>query len=436
MQTNDIYKILKQNEHLINYLRFYKDIDRSELSRRLQLSMPTVYTATDILNEHHIILKDKNAISLNKSYGILVGISIGSSLCKISFLNFDFSPLDTQAFSEHKTALYQKIYSIISDHDLLDKCIHSTEKNYIYLKTPGIFSELKAVLNSVFEYIQYCIENNILNVLSVGISCTGIINSKTKTIMSASNLSYLNNLTLDTLIFPDKQLFFSANNIYVDLIQNSDASVIAEKTDLLLSNHIYKSSKNIIALYLGMGVGAGLYLGQLYSGTSGYSGEIGHLCAPCCESPKDIQESHTDIQQQFIDSCCTCGMTDCYDYKIRSYVFRKSAKEFCDMSSIEIKNYLNDNPEKAQLLGKYLGHMVTTLTSLLNIDLVVFTGKFHESMDLLINHIDATRDESSLKLSRTDCKILSSTYGSQAPSIGAAIYAYQKKYDLEMSFEY
>ena len=436
MKTNNIYKTLKQNERLINYLRFYKDIDRSELSRKLQLSMPTIYAATDHLKEYNIILKEKNAISLNRSYGILVGISVGSSLCKISFLNFDFSPFDTHAFSGHKAALYEKIRCMISDYELLDKCILSTEKSYIYFKTPETFSELKSILNCVFEYIQDCIESNILNILSIGISCTGIINSKTNTIMSAPNLNYLENLTLDTLIFPDKQLFFDANDIYVCLIQNSDASVIAEKVDLLLSDHIYKSAKNIVSLYLGVGTGAGLYLGQLYSGISGYSGEIGHLRAPVCESDEDIRKYQDAIQKNKLKHSCTCGMADCYDHKIRSFVFEKTAEDFCDMSSSEIREYLNQNPEKAKLLGKYLGNMVNTLTSLLNIELVIFTGKFHHSMDLLINHIDATRDESSLKLSRTDCKIISSRYGSQAPSIGAAIYAYQKKYDLEMSFEY
>ena len=60
MKTNNIYKTLKQNERLINYLRFYKDIDRSELSRKLQLSMPTIYAATDHLKEYNIILKEKN----------------------------------------------------------------------------------------------------------------------------------------------------------------------------------------------------------------------------------------------------------------------------------------------------------------------------------------------------------------------------------------
>lgn len=38
-----------------------------------------------------------------------------------------------------------------------------------------------------------------------------------------------------------------------------------------------------MALYLGVGIGAGIYLNQLYSGASGYAGEIGHTKAPMYE---------------------------------------------------------------------------------------------------------------------------------------------------------
>lgn len=38
-----------------------------------------------------------------------------------------------------------------------------------------------------------------------------------------------------------------------------------------------------MALYLGVGIGAGIYLNQLYSGVSGYAGEIGHTKAPMYE---------------------------------------------------------------------------------------------------------------------------------------------------------
>ena len=106
------------------------------------------------------------------------------------------------------------------------------------------------------------------------------------------------------------------------------------------------------------------------------------------------------------------------------------------MSADDIKKWLSENINEAQLLGKYLGNMVNTITSWLDVDLVIFTGKIYKSMDILMNYIDQVRDESPLKFNRNDCEILTSHYGSSSPAIGAAIYAYHKKYDLELSWNY
>lgn len=437
MNMNDAKKIIRQNSHLLNLLRFYKEIDKSELSRRLQISMPTVYNALEELTKINFVKKDEQKnTSINSEFGTLVGISIGTSLCKISFLDLKFELFSDERFLAHKNNLICKIEESISDKVLLNKCANDMSKNYIYFKTPKVFAELKVILNDIFEYLRENIENNSLNILSIGISCTGLVNNKTQTILDAYNLSYLNNLTLDALIFPGMQNFFDERDIYVCLVQNSNASVIAEKISLYQENSSHKKKENIISLYLGVGTGSGIYLGKLYGGTSGFAGEAGHTRAPICENEEDLKHHKDLIDKGIIDAECTCGCNDCYDYKIRSYVFEMTATKFCDMSSDEIRKYLEENPIKAKLFGKYLGNMINTLTSLFNVDLIIFTGKFYKSMDLLLNYIDAVRDESPLRYSRNDCKICTSIYGSLAPSIGAAIYSYHKKYNLEMSWEY
>lgn len=429
-------KFIKQNEKLLNWLRFYKGIDRSELSRKMQLSMPTIYKSIDDLSSAKIVNKKDSSILLNNDYGILVGISIGTSLCKVLLLGFDFSPLDSGDFLYYKEYIYDNIINDLHDDMLLKECIENQERNYIYFRTPKTFSDLKKILNSIFDCIEHWVENHELNVLSIGISCTGIINNKTQTILDAYNLNYLSNRTLESLIFPDKQSFFSNNNIYVSLIQNSNASVIAEKILLNQSSPQYRHKKNILAIYLGVGAGAGLYLDTLYEGTNGHAGEVGHTKAPHCRLPKDIDYYNKLIDKNLLDKCCTCGCTDCYDYKIRTYVFEKNLEQFCDMSAKQIYEHLYSNPDSARLLGEYFGSMINTITSWLDLDLIIFTGKIYKSMGLLLNYIDTVRDQSPLRFNRNDCTILVSNLGSRSPAIGAAIYAYHKKYDLELSWDY
>lgn len=435
IESSELNKVIKQNEHILNLLRFYKGIDRSEISRRLQISMPTVYKAIDDLSGRDIIVKNENNVYINEQYAYLIGISIGSALCKISFLNLNFEMLNIDKFEEHKKAIGKKIEGVIADKELLNKCMNDNNKNYIYFKTPTQFSELKNILDCIFEYIQQSVTNNLFEVLSIGISCTGVINNITQTIVSAHNLEYLDNSTLETLIFPDKQAFFYNNQIFVCLVQNGDASVVAEKVYLYQSNSQYKNKKNIVALYLGVGIGAGIYLNQLYSGASGYAGEIGHTKAPMYEDVIFDKELEKNSE---IDNSCTCGNEDCYDYKMRTYVFGTNKEKFSDFSADQIRDYLKNeqNQDKAKLFGKYLGNMVNSLTSLLDIDLIIFTGKFYKCMDSLYNPIVSVQDENKLKFSRNDCTLLTSTYGSLAPAVGAAIYSYYKKFDLELKWDY
>lgn len=123
---------------------------------------------------------------------------------------------------------------------------------------------------------------------------------------------------------------------------------------------------------------------------------------------------------------------------MRTYVFGTNKEKFSDFSADQIRDYLKNeqNQDKAKLFGKYLGNMVNSLTSLLDIDLIISTGKFYKGMDSLYNPIVSVQDENKLKFSINDCTLLTSTYGSLAPAVGATIYSYYKKFDLELKWDY
>lgn len=426
-------KLLKQNADFLNLLRFYKNINKLELGKFLNLSMPTIYRTIDDLSDSGIINKD--SLSICEDFGTLCGISIGSSLCKIVFLDMNFSAFSEEKFSSYKKILIEALLKSGLENDkLLSDCSSDVSKNYIYFKTPSNFSTLKAILDSVFNCIKLWHTDKALNFLSIGISCTGVINEQTHTILNAHILEYLNETTLTGLLFPDKQVFFRENNIDVYLVQNANAAMIAEKINLYQTNSQYKNNRNIMSLYLGGGIGAGLYFDKIYSGTYGYSGEIGHITAPYLYN-SNIIDSNADDDEK-LDRECTCGSKDCYEHRIRTDVFRKRHETFCDLSSSIIAEKLNNSPKRAEIFGSYLGHMINTCTNLLNLDLIIFTGKFYKSMDILFNHIVKVQDENHLKFSRNACSLIVSQLGPKAPAIGAAIYAYHMKYDLELSWEY
>lgn len=88
-----------------------------------------------------------------------------------------------------------------------------------------------------------------------------------------------------------------------------------------------KNNKNITYISAGIGVGAGLILnGELYHGTHGYSGELGHM----------------SIERNGLK--CPCGNRGCWEMYASEKAFL--TKMGCDEHTADLpfSDYINDNP--------------------------------------------------------------------------------------------
>lgn len=457
-----MYPIEQEREQLLNMLRLNDSPTEIQgIADFLEVSLPTAYKIVNVLTKEHCLTKNKTRISVDPSHYTLIGISIGTTICKISFVDFTFNRYQFDRFSVHKANLINRIEQIINlgndlynkteeTDKLLEECKSSNTHNYIFFKTPKGIKVLKDILDTLMQYIMEQSDKEELHVLSIGISCTGTINRKTQTIEESHSLKWLNRCGINTLFFPDKLSFCQKNNIHISLVQNAVASVIAEKVDLYKrANDIrflsHKKDHNIAALYLEYGVGVGMYLNQLYYGTCGYTGEIGHLPAPKIEE----EPKYKTIRPDPTFEKCTCGNIDCYEFKIRKYCFgdfyikkkdkkgniTEQPKDFKDASASDIKNFLKDNPIKAKLLGEYLGSIINILTGIMDVGSIILTGKIYKSEEEIQNAIAEGQDRSRLIYSRNNCPVLFSRLGSSAPSIGAALYSYKEKYNLDYKWD-
>lgn len=449
---NDIDSVLLQHASIINIYRENKGIDKKSISNMLGISLPTVYNSINTLKSIGILKdaekttiagskekgsnRNETVVELVPEFAYCAAISIGASLCKFVLLDLDFEMMGWKEFKIHKTNIIENLKGILSKQELLRKSETEIERNYIYFNTPSSFLELKRALDVIFSYLISLMKDNTkkFRLLSIGVTCTGIVNEKEKIIQSANNLEYIENTTLDNFFFPDKISYFREKNVGIELIQNCNAAVIAEKITLSKSPNIsVRNKKNVVAIYLGVGLGAGFYFDRLYTGATGYCGEIGHLPAPVYKEEEDFNSrEHSKDELEKLDKKCSCGSLNCYDYKIHKYVFSLSTDEFKEKSSEKLKDLLCDSDTKVKLLGKYLGNIVNTITTLLDVDVIVFTGKLYKSMHLLYNQIAEVQDETTVKFSRNDCVLVTSKYGPSAPAVGAAIYSYYKKYGLEL----
>ncbi|MBQ8496255.1 MAG: ROK family protein [Clostridia bacterium] len=419
-------KAIYQHNTLIQILRLYPGLEKSKIAEKIDVSIPTLYKSLDDLKNKNIVDSDSN---INPNVGTLMGISVGTSLCKVVFLHFDFSEYTHQEFQSFK-----KYFAEPSPYNIVLKDKATKDSNYICFETPNNFSDLKEQLNYIFEVIRTMILDDKLNLLSIGISSTGIIDEQKQIINQSHNLPYLEKRKITDFYYLDKKVFFQNYNIKLFLIQNSTAAVLSEKERLYKFDSDYKNQKNIAAIYLEYGLGAGFIIdGRLFFGANGYAGEIGHIAVPATLLIQ-FENLFKDISFD-INSKCLCGSAGCFDHIMRSIVFDFCDDDFKNMNSDEMRTFLNSHPSKARFLGTLLGYITNILSAILNVDLVIFTGKLYKSMDLLHKFIEQTTDENNLKFNRGDCNVYASQIGTLSPAFGAAMYSFYAKYSINIEWK-
>ena len=128
-----------------------------------------------------------------------------------------------------------------------------------------------------------------------------------------------------------------------------------------------------------------------------------------------------------IDEVCTCGLEGCLEHLIISDVFKMKRDEFRTATSETIKNNIlqlkkEDKAEyekRMKVLGYYIGWAIDTITKLLNVGLIIFSGKMTCFIESVWPYLKPTNIE--LNYAMTDCPMILSNYEALAPAIGAAI---------------
>ena len=125
-----------------------------------------------------------------------------------------------------------------------------------------------------------------------------------------------------------------------------------------------------------------------------------------------------------INETCSCGGKTCLEFKIRKNVFSLNYDKFKTQTASELLEYfngLNDKEYRLHLLAFYINQAIKALTNILNIDLVILTGKLTVFMDDLSKYLYEEKSKNPIGYTNSDCTMITSTYGALAPSIGAAI---------------
>ncbi len=274
---------------------------------------------------------------------------------------------------------------------------------------------IKEIIFSCKELLK---KNKLTNkdILACGISCGGPLDSEKGIIMSPPNLPDWNNVPITGIISNELKIPCALRN-------DADACALAE-----WKFGAGVGSKNMIFLTFGTGMGAGLILNsQLYSGTSGTAGEVGHIRLT------DVGPLGYGKPGSFEGYCSGGGIKNLATEMFEKYQGKTSlTKE--NFTAKDIAVAANNDDEFAVLVynkcGEMLGHGLSILIDVLNPEKIVIGSIFQKSGNLLVESMQKVINEQTLEINRNVCEIVPAKLGDEIgdyAAIGVAMDFWEKK---------
>ncbi|MEI0557194.1 ROK family protein [Brachyspira intermedia] len=270
--------------------------------------------------------------------------------------------------------------------------------------------EHKKVITEFVEKLKSNIPND-YKAVGLGIDCPGVMNRETLHMGGAENIPGLKGLKFsdigDKFNLPTK----TAN----------DASMAA------LGEAKYGSGKekdyqSVMFVTLGTGVGGGFVLnGQLFTGSLGGAGEIGHVFV--------VPDGDK----------CNCGSSGCIERYASATGFIAMAKQKIHKGVIPTAltyeeldkgkaKALFDAAKKGDALAKetiaecsyYLGMSIAQALNMLDLDLVLIGGGLCKDFDMMIEHINRGVRNYGLRMMVNNLEIKPASLGNDAGVLGCA----------------
>jgi len=185
-----------------------------------------------------------------------------------------------------------------------------------------------------------------------------------------------------------------------------------------------RGEKNLAYIKVGSGIGAGLILNQqIYGGTTGAAGEIGHLT---------IEEN---------GPLCNCGNHGCLEAFAGGYAIANQAKILVksgvttllaeipldQITAVDVADAAQRGDLHAQEIlkrsGTYIGIALAGLVNLLNPSIIIIGGGVTEAGDIFTNPIRQAVRDRAMRASGQGVQITTAMLGHRSLMIGALVQA-------------
>lgn len=242
-----------------------------------------------------------------------------------------------------------------------------------------------------------------LRVVGLAAAVPGLVRAPTGTLLRAPNLGWSDVPIADEL---DRRLGLTST-IHVD--NEANLAAVAEHW-----RGVARDLESFVLLYGEIGVGGGIFVGgELYRGTHGFGGEIGHLTVDRSGPP------------------CACGSRGCLETLVGLEALARAAgleagrETSAQAIAEELVRRAHDEEDAATLAalaeaGATLGSAVASTVNLLDLEGVVLGGAYAVLAPWLGPAIVASLEEHLLAADWSTCAVRASSLGESAAARGAA----------------
>lgn len=251
------------------------------------------------------------------------------------------------------------------------------------------------------------------NIAAVGVAIPGLIDRQTDRVISPRELP--------SPIADDLHGELTrATGLRVELENDANAAAYGE-----YKVGAGRGARNMFYMMIGNGIGGAIILdGKLFTGASGFAGEVGHITI----DTEGLQ--------------CVCGNTGCLETVASGPSIVRRARERLNRDNTsslsrlalnksftaeDVAHQANEGDDFAHMMiertGKYIGTGVASVINLLNIELVVLGGGVMDAGDLILNPIIQEIKRRAFQPCFEATEIVAAKLGLDGAPIGAALLA-------------
>jgi len=250
-------------------------------------------------------------------------------------------------------------------------------------------------------------------VASIGIAIPGLVNRQTDRVIAPRELP-------SAIVEDLHGELMRATGLRVELENDANAAAFGE----------YKAgaglgARNMFYITIGNGIGGAIILdGKLWTGASGFAGEVGHIT----------------IDSEGLE--CVCGNTGCLETvasapsivrRARERLYRDNTSSLSRLAlnksftAEDVAHQANEGDDFALMMiertGKYIGTGVASVINLLNIERIVLGGGVMDAGSLILNPIIQEAKRRAFQPCFEATEIVAAKLGLDAAPIGAALLA-------------